>query len=530
MGDESADMRPSSSTQNNSTSDDSVCSTQTEEAKVEQETPTTPLTGQSYCPATIIQPNPPIDDMSAINNENSLPSIVPQSPCDGIEADPISENNMILQIKLLTGATHSVASHANETVLSLKEKISLVTSVPPESQRLVAAGRLLEDSKSLDFYNIRGNRIIYVTRNIASTVNTSIPSGNANYSWQNPLSPPTNSPPVDQNAFGNAGFMDGILNSMMQNVVDNPDLLRMMFESNPMFSELRERNPELSHILDDPQMLRQCMELMRNPSLMREMTRSTDRAMSNIEAIPGGFNALRRMYHNIQEPMWNATIESTLAPGGNLATEISPAYNLGTDQPPTTEAMPNPWAPPRSRGDSLRPSTPATVPNLSSSDIPQLSQSRPRNWNSSARNVLNHAPPLSSSQVLDNRNAFPSPQNLNDGSALPSSTQRQNALPGLNQNMGRVLPGMNRVGPIHQLQQLLQNVNLGGIDTGNTSAGNSADSVESLEVQYRLQLTALRDMGFTDTQQCLRVLQQTGGNINRAIDQLLNDGASFHTT
>lgn len=33
---------------------------------------------------------------------------------------------------------------------------------------------------------------------------------------------------------------------------------------------------------------------------MREYMRNNDRAMSNIEALPGGFNALRQLYENVQ--------------------------------------------------------------------------------------------------------------------------------------------------------------------------------------------------------------------------------------
>ena len=35
-------------------------------------------------------------------------------------------------------------------------------------------------------------------------------------------------------------------------------------------------------------------------ALMREQMRSTDRALSNIESHPEGFNMLRRMYENVQ--------------------------------------------------------------------------------------------------------------------------------------------------------------------------------------------------------------------------------------
>jgi ubiquilin len=42
----------------------------------------------------------------------------------------------------------------------------------------------------------------------------------------------------------------------------------------------------------------------RKPQLMREMMRNNDRALSNIEAMPGGMNHLQRMYKSVQEPMY----------------------------------------------------------------------------------------------------------------------------------------------------------------------------------------------------------------------------------
>ena len=44
-----------------------------------------------------------------------------------------------------------------------------------------------------------------------------------------------------------------------------------------------QRNPELSHILHNPDLMRQAMEMARNPAAMREMMRSQDRQLSNIE-------------------------------------------------------------------------------------------------------------------------------------------------------------------------------------------------------------------------------------------------------
>lgn len=76
------------------------------------------------------------------------------------------------------------------------------------------------------------------------------------------------------------------------------------------------------------------------------MQRNNDRALSNIEAIPGGFNHLRRMYNTFQGPMEsamgsNATSSSDEA-NARLARELNvesvPEHSLNT------QALPNPWA------------------------------------------------------------------------------------------------------------------------------------------------------------------------------------------
>lgn len=40
-------------------------------------------------------------------------------------------------------------------------------------------------------------------------------------------------------------------------------------------------------MLNNPDLLRQTMEVARNPSMLQELMRSQDRAMSNLESIPG---------------------------------------------------------------------------------------------------------------------------------------------------------------------------------------------------------------------------------------------------
>ena len=97
------------------------------------------------------------------------------------------------------------------------------------------------------------------------------------------------------------------------------------------------------------------MEMARNPAALRELMRSQDRQLSNIEveppppegepllqttfvsvavpppplprppapqSIPGGFNALARMYTEIQEPMMDAAQESVSLATASLSIDV----------------------------------------------------------------------------------------------------------------------------------------------------------------------------------------------------------------
>lgn len=89
--------------------------------------------------------------------------------------------------------------------------------------------------------------------------------------------------------------------------------------------------------------------MARNPELMREMMRNTDRAMSNVEAHPEGFNALRRMYETVQEPMMNAAESvvhgATSRSGSSTTNSTGVSGPVDSAEQPSNEPLPNPWAP-----------------------------------------------------------------------------------------------------------------------------------------------------------------------------------------
>lgn len=54
-----------------------------------------------------------------------------------------------------------------------------------------------------------------------------------------------------------------------------------------------QNNPELRRALQDPETIRTTMRAMRNPHTRRQLMMNTDRALANIEVLPGGFDAMR---------------------------------------------------------------------------------------------------------------------------------------------------------------------------------------------------------------------------------------------
>merc|ERR1711881_484412 len=120
--------------------------------------------------------------------------------------------------------------------------------------------------------------------------------------------------------------------------------------------------------------------MARNPGAMQEMVRQQDRAMQNLEAIPGGMNHLRRVFNDVVEPMQDAVTQNPfdqLANAGNNNTDNAAANNdNNTEQ---TSALPNPWA-----------TRPANNNNANSAgQMPQMSEGLQR---ALMNNILSNQP------------------------------------------------------------------------------------------------------------------------------------------
>ncbi|XP_043939632.1 ubiquilin-1 isoform X4 [Protopterus annectens] len=508
----------------------------------------------------------------------------------------------------------------NSTIKQFKEEISKRFKAHTDQLVLIFAGKILKDQDTLTQHGIHDGLTVHLvikTQNRSQDQSSRATSSSNSSSTSNSTSTPAvassasasttttttnpSRPGGLMGAFGlssigmnsqsladlqsqmqrqlisNPEMMTQIMeNPFVQNMLSNPDLMRSLITSNPQMQELMQRNPEINHMLNNPDIMRQTLELARNPAMMQEMMRNQDRALSNLESIPGGYNALRRMFIDIQEPMLNAAQEQF---GGNpFASLVNNSAQGGEIQPSRTEnrdPLPNPWAPPPASQSS---STAGSTSTGQTPAAPPLGSATPHLGSGLGAGMFN-TPGMQSllQQLSDNPQLM---QNILSAPYMRSMMQSLGQNPDLaaqmqNPEMLQAMSNPRAMQALMQIQQGLQtlateapglipgfNLGLGGLgNTGGTTSTSTTGSgtsestrvpssttdsgqqqfvqqmlqalaaanpqqVQNPEVQFQQQLEQLSSMGFLNREANLQALIATGGDISAAIERLLGSQPS----
>jgi ubiquilin len=243
------------------------------------------------------------------------------------------------------------------TVGDLKQLISpQCAGLAPACIRLVCAGRVWQDASTLESYGAKEGSIVHCLNNpqaapaIAST--TELQPANPFMNMGMGMPPPAAGGQGEslqsmmaqsqQMMQQNPEFVQQMMQSpMVQQMLENPDVMRAMMQMNPQTRQLMEENPEVARMLEDPETLRQSARMIANPSLMREMQRNMDTAMGRLDAMPGGHAALARMHREVVDPLQNAMSGAN----GENAAGIN-TYGEDAQGHRNTAPLANPWGAP----------------------------------------------------------------------------------------------------------------------------------------------------------------------------------------
>jgi ubiquilin len=465
---------------------------------------------------------------------------------EGHDLKAEASSSVTISIRLVTGESFPVVfPNSRITVGMVKEAIAsqshaaLDPPPPVSQQRLIYKGSILHDSSALlqeqHGIPVQDNATLFlvILKNrpasspavappapvaaAAATVSAATPSLPIPLLPTNSLGVPGGSMnPFLRNPNGSRDMNSLLDDPIMSRLMDSipPEMMMNMIQSqmnqNPSMQRLMDSNPLMREALQNPAVLQDMMNMMRNPAARQQMLQQQDLAMRNISNMPGGFQALSSMYHDMERfddsmmPDMDATPSS-----GNSSTNPASSAAGATGTP-----MPNPWgrSSPSVSASSSSPSTNAAGRLGGDLDFIQSLLQGP---GAAATMPAWMQPPRNSLATLSSRDDRSSLLSNNPWAAAPATSTPASAVslaPTANSNSSDhgIMNGLD-------FASLLQQMESNGLSAATTA---SSDAVTSSDTEQQQQLGRLHELGFRDDTRNMHALQLAQGNVNRAVEIL----------
>jgi ubiquilin len=313
-------------------------------------------------------------------------------------------------------------------------------------------------------------------------------------------SPSSSSPLPSANSSHREQLRAMAQNPLMRAVLDDPATLRALITANPQMQNVMQNNPEIASLLNSDSMMRQIRDSLLNPDALAH-----DRALANINSMPGGAAALERAYQQIGEPMLDSFAPQVAVPDESTA--------------PVDESapFPNAWSPAAASpatslfgGRGARPSGGAAAGNpfasLGANPFASLAALQQRQQSQQQQQA---AAAAAAAQRL-----YASQLDLMTEMGLNSSeSDRARNVAALIATQGDVDAAVIRVAAQLEAEE-------------ERSKRQSAPTVPPTTAQrFQAQIAQLAELGFTDREQCLHALCMCNGNVSAALEMLLNNSA-----
>lgn len=379
-----------------------------------------------------------------------------------------------------SNACCSVEVDSRERIGNVREMVSGKLKLSKDS-RLLFAGRILRDHTVLDQVGVQHQSTLHVLRSTDG-----VGSGDAKIDEM-----PESLAVLQNHLLKNPDIMQQMMNTpAMQSLLGDMRFLKSILAMNPKVRHIMGPNSALSMMFDEPKFVQQALEAFRNPNMMRDLLRSTDKAMGQLGANSAGggnANVLTKMHAELK---------------GDLK-EPRPSSKSGGVKEKRAVSK----AGPKDLKDKRLTSKEGQKDEQEKENIVQ------RDFDPNAMAAMMQDPNLQ--QLL--AQAFMAKDDENP-LANPST-------------LAMLFRPSNMAGMV------LVEESIAALDVGKAAKEEVFDNPhfvstfssflqaqrENPELQYRTQLAAMRNMGFTDSEVCVQALMACDGSVQNAIDKILHD-------